>query len=34
MDYLLIEMWPWMLAAFGVGVVTGWVACTREESDA
>jgi hypothetical protein len=34
MDYLLIELWPWMLAALGVGVLTGWLACSRTSDDA
>jgi hypothetical protein len=28
MEYLLMKMWMWELAALGLGLVTGWVSCT------
>jgi hypothetical protein len=32
MTYLLISLWPWVAAAFGIGVLTGWVSCSRSET--
>ena len=33
MDYLLIKLWPWMLSALVIGLVTGWVSCSPNDDD-
>jgi hypothetical protein len=33
MDYLLIKLWPWMLAALGTGFLTGWLSCSPGDDD-
>lgn len=32
MDYLAYELMWWLLAAFAIGVVIGWMSCERVES--
>jgi hypothetical protein len=29
MDYLLIKLWVWVLAAGVIGFATGWLSCSR-----
>ena len=30
MDYLLVKLWYWVLAALVVGFATGWLSCGKE----
>lgn len=29
MGYLLLTLWPYVLGAMAIGLVTGWVTCSR-----
>ena len=29
MDYLLIKLWYWVVAALVIGLVTGWLSCSK-----
>lgn len=31
MGYLLVQLWPWVLGVLALGLLTGWVACSRED---
>jgi hypothetical protein len=33
MDYLVIKLWPWMLAAFALGIAIGWLSCGRDRNN-
>ena len=33
MDYLLIKLWYWVLAALAVGLATGWLSCSTRPDD-
>jgi hypothetical protein len=30
MDYLLIKLWYWVLAALAGGFLAGWISCSRD----
>ena len=32
MNYLIASIWGWMLAALVVGLIVGWLTCSRERS--
>lgn len=32
MDYLLIKLFWYLLVAFVIGLIVGWVSCGREET--
>lgn len=32
MDYLLIKLFWYLVVAFVIGLIVGWVSCGREES--
>lgn len=31
MAYLFVKMFPYVLAAFAVGLAVGWITCTRTD---
>lgn len=31
MGYLLINLWPWVAVSLGIGLITGWFACSRTD---
>jgi hypothetical protein len=33
MEYLIVKLFWWLLAAFAVGLVIGWMSCSRTETD-
>ena len=33
MDYLLIKLWYWIALALVVGLVTGWLSCSRADDE-
>jgi hypothetical protein len=33
MDYLFFKLVWWLVAAFALGLVTGWLSCGRAKSD-
>ena len=33
MDYLVIKLWPWLLAALATGLVTGWLSCNSSDDE-
>jgi hypothetical protein len=33
MDYLALQLTWWLLGAFALGLVVGWVSCGRVESE-
>jgi Na+/H+-dicarboxylate symporter len=33
MGYLLVKLWYWVLVAFAIGVLTGWLACSPADDD-
>jgi uncharacterized membrane protein YciS (DUF1049 family) len=33
MDYLAYNLSWWLLAAFAIGLVIGWLSCSRKTSD-
>jgi hypothetical protein len=33
MDYLALQLMWWLLGAFALGLVVGWVSCGRVESE-
>ncbi len=32
MDYLISELWPFMIAALAIGILTGWLAVSPPRS--
>ena len=33
MDYLLVKLWYWVLAALVIGFITGWLACSPSDEE-
>ncbi len=33
MDYLVLKLMWWLLLAFAIGLVVGWLSCRRVEND-
>jgi hypothetical protein len=33
MDYLVFQLMWWLLLAFAIGLVVGWLSCSRSERD-
>jgi hypothetical protein len=33
MDYLVFKLIWWLLLAFAIGLIVGWLSCGRAESD-
>ena len=33
MDYLVYKLFWWLLVAFAIGLVIGWLSCSRTTSD-
>ena len=33
MDYLVYKLFWWLLIAFAIGLVIGWLSCSRKASD-
>jgi hypothetical protein len=33
MEYLVVKLFWWLLAAFAVGLLIGWMSCSRTEAD-
>lgn len=33
MDYLIYQLFYWLLGAFATGLVVGWISCGRRNAD-
>jgi hypothetical protein len=33
MGYLFIQLWPYVLGAFMIGLVVGWISCGRVNNE-
>ncbi len=33
MEYLIVKLFWWLIAAFVLGLVIGWMSCSRTEAD-
>jgi hypothetical protein len=33
MDYLIAKLFWWLVVAFAIGLIIGWLSCSRTETD-
>ena len=33
MDYLIVSLWPWLVAALAIGFVVGWISCSPRDDE-